>query len=53
MHGGGSTGPRTADGIARIRKARTKHGAYGAEMRRLRAIIAELRQLDADTPETV
>jgi hypothetical protein len=30
MHGGCSTGPRTAEGIERIRKARTKHGRYSA-----------------------
>ncbi len=33
MHGGRSTGPRTAEGMARLRAARTVHGAYGAEMR--------------------
>lgn len=27
-HGGLSTGPKTADGIERIRKAVTKHGQY-------------------------
>ena len=29
-------GPRTPDGLQRIAKARTKHGAYGSEMRELR-----------------
>ena len=43
MHGGGSTGPRTAAGLARIRKARTKHGLYGAEMAELRRHCAALR----------
>src|ERR1039458_9007186 len=33
MHGGRSTGPRTAEGMARLRAARTVHGFYGAEMR--------------------
>jgi hypothetical protein len=28
LHGGLSTGARTAEGIERIRKARTKHGYY-------------------------
>jgi hypothetical protein len=42
LHGGCSTGPRTADGLARIRAARTIHGGRGAEARRLRATIAAL-----------
>jgi hypothetical protein len=33
MHGGRSTGPRTADGMARLRAARTVHGAFSAETR--------------------
>lgn len=33
MHGGASTGPRTAAGLARLRAARTVHGRYSAEMR--------------------
>jgi hypothetical protein len=37
MHGGMSTGPRTAAGLARSRRARWKHGAYSQEMRALRA----------------
>ena len=28
LHGGLSTGPKTPEGIERIRKARTKHGRY-------------------------
>ena len=42
MHGGASTGPRTAAGLARIRCARTVHGLYGAEMREVRRCSAEL-----------
>ena len=42
LHGGCSTGPRTAEGLARIRAARTIHGGRGAEMRKLRAIIIAL-----------
>src|SRR3954463_15011960 len=30
MHGGKSTGPRTAEGLERCRKARWKHGYYSA-----------------------
>jgi hypothetical protein len=43
MHGGSSTGPRTPEGLQRIVKARTVHGAYGAEMRELRALVRGLR----------
>ena len=46
MHGGRSTGPRTAEGLARIRAARTKHGAYSAAMRDY------LRDLAAWTADT-
>jgi hypothetical protein len=49
MHGGKSTGPRTEEGRARIRAARTKHGYYSAESkaarRRVAALIAETRAL--------
>jgi hypothetical protein len=34
FHGGRSTGPRTAEGLARSRRARRKHGAYSIETRR-------------------
>lgn len=40
-HGGASTGPRTAEGRARISKANTRHGGRSAEMR---ALLAQLRQ---------
>jgi hypothetical protein len=33
MHGGASTGPRTADGLDRLRAARTTHGRYAAPQR--------------------
>ena len=35
MHGGGSTGPRTEAGMARMRAARTVHGGYSAARRAL------------------
>ncbi len=35
MHGGRSTGPRTPEGMARLRTARTVHGAYSAQTRAL------------------
>src|SRR4051794_22891458 len=37
MHGGKSTGPRTAEGLERCRKARWKHGHYSREAREERA----------------
>lgn len=44
MHGGRSTGPRTAAGLARLRAARTVHGLYSAaaqaERRYDRALMA-------------
>lgn len=49
MHGGGSTGPKTAEGIERIRKARTKHGRYSAasiaSRREARQAIRQIRAL--------
>ena len=45
MHGGRSTGPRTAQGLARLRAARTIHGHYGAEIRaRARHSLTTLRR---------
>ncbi len=43
MHGGGSTGPKTAAGIARHRAAVTIHGGRSREAREFRAHIRELR----------
>jgi hypothetical protein len=43
MHGGSSTGPKTAEGLARIRAARTTHGMRTAEMEQMRALVRELR----------
>lgn len=49
LHGGLSTGPRTAQGIERIRKAVTKHGFYTQaailQRRRTREAMRELRAL--------
>jgi|SRR5882724_2295320 len=48
MHGGLSTGPRTADGRARCAAARRTHGFYSAEMVALRrAGAAYCRRMDA------
>ena len=43
MHGGKSTGPRTAEGLARMRAAVTKHGAFSGDTTELRALIRTLR----------
>jgi hypothetical protein len=43
LHGGSSTGPRTPEGLARIRAARTIHGGRGAGACELRALIRELK----------
>ncbi len=49
MHGGSSTGPRTAERLARSRRARWKHGRYPAEARaeqnRVRDLLTESRKL--------
>jgi hypothetical protein len=48
LHGGLSTGPRTAEGIERIRRAVTKHGRYTAaakaERRRFRLFVKHARE---------
>jgi hypothetical protein len=43
MHGGLSTGPRTAEGQERIRVARTTHGRYSAENRQVAAMVRALK----------
>ena len=46
MHGGASTGPRTAEGKARVAAANTKHGRRSAaHVEKVRAINAELRRI--------
>jgi hypothetical protein len=49
MHGGASTGPKTATGIEAIRQSRTVHGFYSAaavkEHRAARQLTRELRHL--------
>jgi hypothetical protein len=48
LHGGLSTGPRTAEGRARCARARRIHGFYSAEMVALRrAATAHCRRMDA------
>ncbi len=43
LHGGKSTGPRTREGLERMRAANTRHGWRGEDGRRLRDLIRELR----------
>jgi hypothetical protein len=49
MHGGASTGPRTAEGLARSRRSRSKHGQYSAvalaEQKRVRELLVQSREL--------
>ncbi len=44
MHGGKSTGPRTAEGLERMRRAKTKHGLYSTETRELMRAIRVLQR---------
>lgn len=49
LHGGLSTGPKTAEGIARIQAANTKHGRYSKteqeEQRTYRAFVWNVNEL--------
>ena len=49
LHGGLSTGPKTAEGIECIRRAKTKHGLYSAaaiaERKRFRAMFEDCREV--------
>jgi len=48
IHGGRSTGPRTAEGKARIAAAHTVHGRETREARSIRRVkIAELQELES------
>jgi hypothetical protein len=51
LHGGLSTGPKTAEGIERIRRAATKHGRYSREakleQRFLRTLLRQSREVIA------
>lgn len=45
MHGGGCTGPRTPEGMARMRASKIKHGLKTKDAIELRKLIRELDQL--------
>ena len=44
MHGGASTGPRTAEGLKRCRQAPLKHGGRSAEARQATRDRGEARK---------
>ena len=44
FHGGLSTGPRTPEGLARMRASKTVHGMSTAEMVQFRRVMAELKR---------
>lgn len=50
LHGGASTGPRTAEGLERMRQAKITHGNRTAEARQFRAL---LRQLKAEAKRVI
>jgi hypothetical protein len=43
VHGGASTGPRTPEGLERLRAPRTIHGWRGAEASQFRQMVRALR----------
>jgi hypothetical protein len=55
MHGGASSGPRTAEGLARSKRSRWKHGLYSAEalakQKRVRPAGPESRALETDASQ--
>ena len=52
LHGGNSTGPRTADGLARLVASKTTHGKFTAEKRASAKLFAEQgRQMRAELAE--
>ena len=53
FHGGLSTGPRTADGLARITAAATVHGQRTASAREFRALLRELQKQARRTCEVI
>lgn len=49
LHGGLSTGPKTLDGIERIRRAVTKHGFYSSQAQGERKRYREILRLCRET----
>lgn len=53
LHGGLSTGPRTPDGLARLRQAHTRHGRYAREQVELARRLRESRLDDITSAHTM
>lgn len=53
FYGGLSTGPRTTEGLERMRAAKTIHGAYGAEARDSRRLFNRLKKLSRTIVERI
>jgi hypothetical protein len=53
LHGCSSPGPRTPEGLARLRAARTTHGNRTAQARELRVMIRKLKADQKRLTETV
>ena len=48
MHGGGSTGPRTPEGLKRSQRANWKHGLYSAKAKAERRSLRQLLEDSSD-----
>ena len=53
LHGGWSTGPRTAEGLAKSKKANWKHGFYSEEMEAERRFVRSLLRESQDLVERI
>jgi len=53
LHGGLSTGPKTSDGIERIRQANLKHGCYTAAVKAARRHCWQLMKEARETLKEV
>ena len=53
LHGGLSTGPKTLEGIERIRQAVTKHGRYSKQAIAVRKLYRTLMQECRETLEAI
>lgn len=57
LHGGYSTGPRTAEGLERIKKARIIHGRYSAEAikdrQEFKLLIQSFQNMLKEVPESI
>jgi hypothetical protein len=51
LHGGKSTGPRTPEGLERMRQSKFKHGKYSKEMKAANQWLRTFRRTLADLKE--